>query len=144
VTPSVLSALPTLNALLNGTSALLLFAGYVFIRRRRVTLHKLCMASAFGTSVLFLLSYLTYHFNAGLVPFRGQGWIRVVYFTVLVSHTVLAVTIPPLALITLSRALRAQFARHRRVARWTLPLWFYVSVTGVVVYLMLYHLDPSR
>lgn len=143
VSPSLLSALPTVNAVLNGISAVLLLTGYLFIRRRQVTLHKMCMGSAFVTSTVFLISYLTYHLNAGLMPFRGQGWIRAVYFTILISHTLLAATIPPLALTTLYRALQEQFTKHRRIARWTLPLWFYVSVTGVVVYLMLYQLYPS-
>lgn len=141
--PSLLSALPTVNAVLNGTSAVLLLVGFLFIRRRQVTLHKICMASAFATSTVFLASYLTYHFNAGLMPFKGQGWIRTLYFTILISHTALAATIPPLAVITLYRALRVQFTKHRWIARWTLPLWIYVSVTGVVVYLMLYQLYPS-
>lgn len=98
------------------------------------------MLSAFTTSTLFLISYLAYHFQVGSVPFRGQGWIRVVYFTVLISHTVLAVVIVPLVLVTLTRALRGSFDRHKRVARWTLPLWLYVSITGVIVYWMLYRL----
>ena len=137
-----LGHLPALNAALNGLSALLLASGYLCIRRRKVTAHKACMGSAFAISTLFLLSYLTYHYHVGSVPFRGQGWIRPVYFAVLISHTTLAATILPLALVTLSRALRGQFGKHVRVARWTLPLWLYVSVTGVVVYWMLYHLSP--
>jgi uncharacterized membrane protein YozB (DUF420 family) len=100
------------------------------------------MASAFVTSTLFLISYLTYHYHVGSVPFGGRGWIRAAYFTILISHTILAATIVPLALVTLSRALRGRFSKHVRVARWTLPLWLYVSVTGVVVYWMLYHLSP--
>ena len=143
MSPSLLSALPTVNAILNGTSAVLLLTGYLFIRRRQVALHRICMAAAFMTSTVFLISYLTYHVNAGLMPFRGRGWVRAVYFTILISHTILAATIPPLAVITLYRALREQFVRHRRIARWTLPLWFYVSVTGVIVYLMLYQLYPA-
>lgn len=102
--------------------------------------HRLCMLSAFSASVLFLISYLIYHYQVGSVSFRGRGWIRGVYFTVLISHTSLAVVIVPLALVTLSRALRGSFDRHKRIARWTLPLWLYVSVTGVIVYVMLYHL----
>jgi len=137
-----LGHLPALNAALNGLSALLLASGYLCIRRRKVTAHKACMGSAVAISTLFLLSYLTYHYHVGSVPFRGQGWIRPVYFAVLISHTTLAATILPLALVTLSRALRGQFGKHVRVARWTLPLWLYVSVTGVVVYWMLYHLSP--
>ena len=137
-----LSALPALNAALNGTCALLLTVGYLFVRRRRVLAHKICMGSAFVTSMVFLISYLTYHYHVGSRPFGGQGAIRAVYFTILISHTILAVTIVPLALVTVSRALRGRFDRHVRIARWTLPLWLYVSVTGVIVYLMLYRLYP--
>lgn len=137
-----LGHLPALNAALNGLSALLLASGYLCIRRGKVTAHKACMGSAFAISTIFLLSYLTYHYHVGSIPFQGQGWIRPVYFAILISHTTLAATILPLAVVTLSRALRGQFGRHVRVARWTLPLWLYVSVTGVVVYWMLYHLSP--
>jgi len=137
-----LTDLPALNAALNGISALLLASGYLCIRRQRVTAHKVCMGSAFVTSTLFLISYLTYHYHVGSVPFGGRGWIRAAYFTILISHTLLAATIVPLALVTLSRALRGRFSKHVRIARWTLPLWLYVSVTGVVVYWMLYHLSP--
>jgi len=132
------SQLPALNATLNGIAAVLLTAGWVLIRRHRVDQHRLCMLAAFGVSTLFLISYLVYHAQAGSRPFTGQGPIRVVYFTVLVSHIVLAAAILPLALVTLRRGLRREDARHRRVARWTLPIWLYVSVTGVVVYWMLY------
>ena len=135
-----LSALPTLNAALNAACALLLVAGYLCIRRRKVLAHKLCMGSAFAVSTLFLISYLTYHYHVGSVRFGGQGWIRAVYFTILISHTSLAALILPLALVTLSRALAARFDKHVKIARWTLPLWLYVSVTGVIVYWMLYHL----
>ena len=135
-----LSSLPTLNAVLNGVSATLLVAGYVMIRQRRIRAHRVCMLSAFATSALFLVSYVVYHANVGSVPFTGQGAIRVVYFSVLISHIVLAALIPPLAIVTLTRALRERFDRHVRLARWTLPLWLYVSVTGVVVYVMLYRL----
>ncbi|TMA13415.1 MAG: DUF420 domain-containing protein [Deltaproteobacteria bacterium] len=128
------SSLPSVNAALNSASALLLIAGYLFIRNKRVLAHKACMLAAFTTSSLFLLSYLVYHYNVGSVPFRGQGWIRTVYFAILISHTVLAVLIVPLVLITLTRALKGNFDRHRRIARWTFPLWLYVSVTGVIVY----------
>ncbi len=140
MSPLSLSALPALNAALNGTCALLLVAGYLLIRRRRVLAHKICMISALVVSTLFLVSYLTYHYQVGSVRFTGQGWIRPVYFTILTSHTTLAATIIPLALVTASRALRGRFDRHVRIARWTLPIWLYVSVTGVVVYWMLYHL----
>ncbi|MBI3029924.1 MAG: DUF420 domain-containing protein [Candidatus Rokubacteria bacterium] len=144
MSPSLLVALPAVNAILNGTSAILLLTGFYFIRRRRVTAHKICMLSAFAMSVVFLLSYLTLRYFAGFTPFPGQGWIRPLYFTILISHTVLAATIPPVALTLLYRAFREQFAKHRRLPRWTLPVWFYVSVTGVMVYLMLYQLYPSR
>ncbi len=132
--------LPTLNAFLNATSAILLALGYLFIRRRRVEAHRNCMLLAVLASTLFLVSYLYYHFQVGSVPFPGRGWLRGVYLTILVSHTVLAAAIVPLVAVTLSRALRGHFDRHVAVARFTLPLWIYVSVTGVVVYLMLYRL----
>ena len=138
------SSLPTLNAALNSLSAVFLLAGFFFIRSRNPSAHRLCMLSAFGCSILFLISYLTYHYQVGSVPFRGQGWVRAVYFSILLTHTVLAVTVVPLALITLNRALKERFDAHRRIARWTLPVWLYVSVTGVVVYWMLYWLVPSR
>ncbi len=130
--------LPTLNAALNGTSAVLLALGYLFIRRKKVDLHKACMVSAFVTSTLFLVSYLIYHYHAGSKPFPGEGWTRPVYFTILISHVILATVTLPLAIVTLARALRGRFEKHRRIARWALPIWLYVSVTGVVVYLMLY------
>lgn len=139
-----ISDLPALNASLNATSAVLLVVGYVFIRRRHVTAHKVCMVAAFITSTVFLISYLTLRYYAGMTTFKGQGWIRPIYFTILTSHTILAATIVPLALVTLSRALKGRFDRHVRIARWTLPLWMYVSVTGVVVYWFLYWLYPSR
>jgi uncharacterized membrane protein YozB (DUF420 family) len=135
-----LASLPTLNAVLNGTGALLLVVGYVFIRRGRMPAHRFCMVSAFGVSTLFLISYLFYHYHAGSTAFGGQGWVRPLYFAMLISHIVLAALILPLALLTLYRAHRRQFARHRRLARITLPLWMYVSVTGVLIYWMLYHL----
>ena len=132
--------LPALNATLNATSAVLLTIGWILIRRGRWRQHRAFMIAAFSTSALFLISYLTYHAHAGSKHFTGQGTIRVVYFTILLTHTALAATIVPLVLITLSRGLSARFDRHRAIARWTLPLWMYVSVTGVVVYLMLYQL----
>ena len=135
-----LSALPILNALLNTTSAVLLIFGYRFIRQQNIRAHRACMLAAFSVSVLFLISYLTYHYHVGSTRFTGQGWIRPIYFTILLSHTVLAALVPFLAPLTLFRALQAQFPKHRRIARWTLPIWLYVSVTGVLVYLMLYHL----
>ena len=130
--------LPALNATLNATSAVLLTIGWILIRRGRWRQHRAFMIAAFSTSALFLISYLTYHAHAGSKHFTGQGTIRVVYFTILLTHTALAATIVPLVLITLSRGLSARFDRHRAIARWTLPLWMYVSVTGVVVYFMLY------
>ncbi len=131
---------PALNAALNATSAALLTAGFAFIRRGRVQAHKTCMGLALACSSAFLVSYLVYHARVGSVAFRGHGWIRPVYFTLLATHTVLAAAIVPLALVTLRRALRGEFVRHKRLARWTLPLWLYVSVTGVVIYFMLYRL----
>jgi putative membrane protein len=138
-----ISDFPTLDAILNATSAVLLALGYIFIRRKNVRAHKLCMVSAVVTSTLFLVFYLTYHYFHGATRFTGQGAVRSVYFAILGSHTVLAAAIVPLVLTTLYRALRGRFELHKRIARWTLPLWLYVSVTGVVVYWMLYHLYPS-
>ncbi len=132
--------LPALNATLNGIAAVLLACGYVMIRRGRIASHRACMLTAFATSCAFLVSYSIYHANAGSRPFPGHGAIRVVYFSVLISHVLLAAAILPLALVTLNRALHARYDRHRRIARWTLPVWFYVSVTGVAIYLMLYRL----
>lgn len=136
--------LPDVNAALNSLSAVFLFAGYRFIRANNREAHRRCMLAAFACSVLFLISYLVYHFQVGSVPFKGQGGVRLVYFTILISHTILATAVVPLALITLARALRGRFDAHRRIARWTLPIWLYVSVTGVIVYWMLYWLVPSR
>jgi uncharacterized membrane protein YozB (DUF420 family) len=135
-----LSDLPALNASLNATTTVLLLTGYAMIRRRRVSLHRACMIAAVVVSFLFLTSYLYYHAHIGSKPFPGQGWIRPVYFAILISHTVLAAAVVPLALTTLVRGLRAQFPKHRRIARWTLPIWLYVSITGVVIYLLLYRL----
>jgi uncharacterized membrane protein YozB (DUF420 family) len=132
--------LPALNAALNATAATLLVIGYRLIRRGRINEHRRVMLAAFTASTLFLISYLVYHANVGSRPFPGQGGVRVVYFTILITHVVLAAVIVPMALITLTHALRERFDRHRRIARWTLPLWLYVSVTGVIVYLMLYQM----
>jgi uncharacterized membrane protein YozB (DUF420 family) len=133
------TTLPHLNACLNATSFLLLLAGFYFITRRRVAAHRACMLGALGVSILFLVSYLIYHFvYHGLTRFTGQGVVRYVYLTILLTHTVLAVVIVPLVALTLGRALSGDFPRHRRIARWTFPIWLYVSATGVVVYLMLY------
>jgi putative membrane protein len=135
-----IDTLPTLNAALNGLAAVLLVAGYLFIRRGDQMSHKRCMLGALSVSALFLVSYVVYHANAGSKPFPGEGAIRLVYFGILLTHIVLAAAIVPLALVTAARGLRSQFDRHVRIARWTLPLWLYVSVTGVVIYLMLYQL----
>jgi putative membrane protein len=134
------SLLPHLNAILNGTSAVFLLTGYVFIRLGHETAHKRCMISALICSAAFLTSYVIYHANTGSRPFPGMGFVRVAYFAILITHIVLAVTILPLALMTATRGLRSQFDRHVRIARWTLPLWLYVSITGVIIYLMLYQL----
>jgi uncharacterized membrane protein YozB (DUF420 family) len=128
---------------LNAASACFLGFGYYFIRTRNIKAHRNCMVSAFVTSCLFLISYLTYHAMAGSTRFTAQGWIRPVYFTILGTHTVLAAAMVPMILITLSRALRERFDRHKVIAVWTWPVWVYVSVTGVVIYVMLYHLYPS-
>jgi len=134
------SDLPALNATLNATSAVLLTTGWILIRRGRIAQHRAVMIAAVCTSALFLISYLVYHAQVGSVRFTKQGPIRAVYFTILLTHTVLAATIVPLVLVTLTRALRARYERHRRIARWTMPIWLYVSVTGVIVYLMLYQM----
>jgi uncharacterized membrane protein YozB (DUF420 family) len=142
--PNYLSLLPHLNAVLNGTSAVLLISGYGFIRQGLVKAHRTCQVSAVVTSTLFLTSYLTYHYFHGTTRFAGEGVARPIYFSILVSHTILAVVIVPLVIVTLFRATRGNFQGHRRIARWTLPLWLYVSVTGVFVYLMLYQIYPAR
>ena len=134
------SDLPAVNATLNAVAAVLLATGWILIRRGRFRAHRAVMITAFCTSVLFLISYLTYHAHIGSKHFPGTGAIRVVYFTILLTHTVLAAAIVPLVLVTLSRGLSARYDRHRAIARWTLPLWMYVSVTGVVVYYMLYQI----
>ncbi|MDH4131071.1 MAG: DUF420 domain-containing protein [Gemmatimonadota bacterium] len=136
------SDLPTLNASLNATAAVLLATGYYFIRTGRRERHRACMIAALVASALFLTSYVIYHIQVGSVPFKGVGAIRTVYFTILITHVVLAIVIVPLVLMTVSRALRGRFDRHRAIARWTLPLWLYVSVTGVIVYWMLYRMQP--
>lgn len=133
-----LSSLPAVNASLNGASAAFLIAGYSFIRRGKIMPHRVCMITAFLSSTAFLIFYVYFHLHAGIIRFGGQGWIRPVYFTLLTSHTILAVIIVPLVLVTLTRALRERFDRHRAIARWTLPLWLYVSVTGVIIYWLLY------
>jgi uncharacterized membrane protein YozB (DUF420 family) len=134
------SHLPTLNAALNLTAALLLIWGWLLIRKRRIKTHRRVMIGAFVASCLFLISYLVYHAGAGSRPFPGIGAIRTIYLSILLTHTVLAAAVPPLAIVTLTRGLRRRDAQHRRIARWTLPIWLYVSVTGVVVYWMLYRM----
>jgi uncharacterized membrane protein YozB (DUF420 family) len=133
-----LEDLPKLNAMLNATAAVLLVCAYILIRRGHREAHKRVMLAAFTVSVLFLISYLTYHAQVGSVHYPHSGTIRSVYLTILFTHTVLAAAVPVLAIITLQRGLRGNFVRHKAIARWTLPIWLYVSVTGVVVYLMLY------
>jgi len=133
-----LASLPAVNASLNGACTILLLLGFFAIRARRISLHRFFMVTAFFCSAIFLILYLYFHFHAGIIRFGGQGWIRPVYFTILITHTTLAVVIVPLVLITLSRALRERFDKHRAIARWTLPLWLYVSITGVIVYWLLY------
>lgn len=130
--------LPTVNAGLNSAATLFLATGWYFIRRRQIAQHRACMLGAFAMSALFLASYLVYHANVGSVPYRGGGILRIVYFIILITHVILAAAILPLALMTLSRALARRFDKHRQIARWTLPIWLYVSVTGVVIYGMLY------
>ena len=132
--------LPTINAVLNATAAILLIWGFTLIRRKRIQAHRKVMITAFVTSCLFLACYLVYHYQVGSVRFQKTGAIRTVYLSILGTHTVLAALVPVLAIITLRRGLAARYDRHRRLARWTLPIWLYVSVTGVVVYVMLYHL----
>jgi len=134
------SIFPVVNAILNGTSAVLLVTGREMIRRQRVQAHRACMGAAVACSALFLVFYLYYHYHVGSVRFQGQGWVRPVYFTILLTHTVLAVALVPMVLVTLARALRERFDRHKAIARWTYPIWLYVSVTGVTIYVMLYHL----
>jgi len=132
--------LPALNATLNGLSAIFILTGYVLIRRGHRELHKRCMLTALVTSAFFLVSYVVYHANAGSRPFPGTGVARAIYFAILMTHVILAAAILPLALTTTARGLRAQYTRHVAIARWTLPIWLYVSVTGVVIYLMLYQM----
>ena len=135
-----ISDLPAVNATLNTISGILLIVGYVLIRQRKIEAHKKCMLAAFAVSVLFLISYCIYHANAGSKSFEQQGWVRPVYFTILISHIILAFAIVPLALRTLYLAWREQFDKHRRIAKITFPIWLYVSITGVLIYLMLYQM----
>ena len=133
-----ISDLPAVNATLNGLSGVLLLVGYVLIRTGRIAQHRRCMMAAFATSSLFLVCYLVYHAQVGSVPFRRQGFVRPLYFTILITHVTLAATVLPLAILTLSRGLKARYKAHRAIARWTWPIWMYVSVTGVLVYVLLY------
>lgn len=137
------SQLPDVNAALNSLSAAFLLAGFLFIKSKNIKAHRACMLAAFACSTLFLVSYLAYHYQVGSVPFKGQGSVRTLYFAILLTHTILAVVVVPMALVTLLRGLRNKFDAHRRIARWTFPIWLYVSVTGVVVYWMLYWRVPS-
>ena len=133
-----LSIFPALNASLNAVTGVLLVTGHSFIQRKRVMAHRACMLAAFASSTVFLACYLYYHFHAGVIRFQGHGWIRPIYFTLLVSHTILALVVVPMVLVTLTRAVRSNFLRHRDIARWTYPIWLYVSVTGVLVYFFVY------
>jgi uncharacterized membrane protein YozB (DUF420 family) len=130
--------LPAINASLNALSGVLLATGYVLIRQKRIAQHRLCMIAAFTTSSAFLVCYIIYHAQVGSVRFTRQGIVRPIYFTILITHVTLAATVLPLAIVTLSRGLKARYAQHRTIARWTFPIWMYVSVTGVIVYAMLY------
>ena len=130
--------LPAVNASLNATSGVLLLIGYTLIRARRIAAHRAVMIAAFAASVLFLVCYVVYHAQVGSVPFPRYGFVRPLYFTILITHVLLAFTVPPLAIITLSRGLKGRNPQHRRIARWTFPIWLYVSVTGVLVYVLLY------
>lgn len=137
-------SLPAINALLNSTSAFFIISGFICIKQRRITAHRGCMVAALISSTIFLISYLYYHATHGSTRFSGEGFIRPVYFTILFTHTVLAAVVVPFVLMAFYRAARNQFAQHARIARWTFPIWLYVSVTGVVVYLMLYQFYPAR
>ena len=142
--------LPAVNASLNGLSAIFLTAGFIFIRRKNKIAHRNCMVSAFVTSILFLICYIIYHsyrywvLNIGPTKFANPEWFRPIYLTILITHTILAIVIVPMILITLNRALRGRFDAHKKIARWTWPLWMYVSVTGVIVYLLLYQIFPQK
>ena len=138
------SVLPHLNATLNASSFVLLSSGYYFIRRQNIAAHRNCQIAALTASVLFLVSYIVYHSHHGVTTFAGKGIVHSVYLTILTTHTILAVVIVPFVVVTVLRAKRRDFQRHKAIARWTLPLWLYVSLTGVIVYLMLYHLYPSK
>ena len=140
--PAQYAYFPALNATLNGTSALLLLSGRLLIARKRIAAHRACMIAAMSASAIFLICYLIFHFEVGNIRFLGQGWSRPVYFSILITHVTLAIVIVPLAILTLSRGLKARYPQHRAIARWTWPLWMYVSITGVIVYFMLYQWFP--
>ncbi len=135
--------LPAVNAVLNSLSAALLVVAYRFIRKKKIEAHKKTMIAVFAVSSLFLISYIVYHYNHGSQPFQGQGWIRVTYFSILFTHTILAMVNLPMAIITLRRGLKGSYDLHKKIAKWTFPIWLYVSVTGVVIYLLLYQLTPT-
>lgn len=138
-----LSVLPAVNATLNAISAIFLLTGFYFIRRKNIAVHRRFMLAACASSVLFLASYLTYHFFAGATKFAGTGWSRPLYFSILISHTILAIVVVPMAIASVVNGLKMRVSQHRRVARWTFPIWIYVSITGVIVYFFLYHLFPN-
>ena len=138
-----LSDLPAVNAVLNTLSTIFLTCGYIFIRRQRQVAHRNCMIGAVISSALFLTCYLIYHYNAGRTVFRDPAWFRPIYLTILLTHTILAVVIVPMVLTTLYHAVRRQFERHKKIARWTWPIWMYVSITGVLIYFLLYHVFPQ-
>jgi putative membrane protein len=130
--------LPAVNASLNAISGVLLLAGYTMMRLRKIDMHRRLMIAAFAASALFLVCYVVYHAQVGSVPFPRHGWVRPLYFTILITHVVLAAFVPPLAIVTLTRGLKGRYPQHRKIARWTFPIWMYVSVTGVLVYVLLY------
>jgi uncharacterized membrane protein YozB (DUF420 family) len=140
-----ISILPAINALLNATSAALMMTGHRFMHKGRIAAHRACMIAAVCSSALFMISYVYYHAHAGVIRFRGSGWVRPLYFSILTSHTILAIVVVPMVLVTLTLGLRSNFERHRPIARWTYPVWLYVCVTGVLIYFMVYHwFAPAR
>ncbi|MEO5803805.1 MAG: DUF420 domain-containing protein [Verrucomicrobiota bacterium] len=139
-----LSDLPPINAGLNSLSTVFLTLGYIFIRRKKIAAHRNCMIAAFCTSTIFLICYLVYHYNAGRTTFKDPQWFRPFYLGLLLTHTVLAVVIVPMILMTLNRAMKARYELHKKIARWTWPLWMYVSVTGVLIYFLLYQIFPQH
>lgn len=139
-----LSDLPAVNACLNSLSTIFLTLGYIFIRQKKIIPHRNCMIAAFSTSTIFLISYLFYHYFAGRTTFKDPQWFRPIYLGILLTHTILAVVIVPMILMTLSRALKARYELHKKIARWTWPIWMYVSVTGVLIYFLLYQIFPQK